>query len=251
MPAPIQSRSASDLTIQDPQIDNSTILFAPSCLCFLRPLGFFDFLGDNAIHALYTLNTIMTSSPSKSSAVPPQQALHSPRGAGRLRQMKSAHNLSANYNNGPSLISQQRQQQQQQQQQLQPGSRIPSNARIPAMPALPHRIPSPQKHDSPSKQSRPRANSDLAPSSHTTPAPSPSRRVAPKTPVNAKEELEGLIRNGPKGDLSLALQNLRHWILCDGMDADSDGMVNKHQLFISVGDPAYPSSSPTSASTSG
>ena len=95
------------------------------------------------------------------------------------------------------------------------------------MPTLPYRIPSPQKHDSPSKQGRTRANSDLAPSSHNTPAPSPNRRPAPKKPVNAKDELDSLIRNGPKGELPLSLQNLRHCILCEGMDADSDGMVSE------------------------
>ena len=178
----------------------------------------------------------MTSSPSKQAGSPAHQ-LNSPRSAGRLRQMKSAHNLSTHYTNGPSLISQQRQQQQ---QELHKGSRIPSTTGIPAIPALPLRIPSPQKHESPSKKGRARANSDLAPSSHNTPAASPSKRITPRTSDNAKDELESLIRSGPKGDLALALQNLRHWILCDGMDADVDGMVNTTPNLLPHNLPAKP-----------
>ena len=58
---------------------------------------------------------------------------------------------------------------------------------------------------------------------------SPKRSVVAKNsvvPKDAKHELESLMRQGPKGDVPLALQNLRHWILCDGMDADNDGMVD-------------------------
>jgi hypothetical protein len=40
-----------------------------------------------------------------------------------------------------------------------------------------------------------------------------------------KEELEALVRQGPRGDVPTGLQRLRHLILCDGLDADSDGMV--------------------------
>ena len=46
-----------------------------------------------------------------------------------------------------------------------------------------------------------------------------------KVATTPKEELEALMKYGPNGNPALALQNLRHWILCEGMDADSDGMV--------------------------
>lgn len=224
----------------------STSAFSPPLTLILTP----------ALHHRTTrhenpplVNSTMTSSPSRHSGLPSPPVVSSPRTAGRLRQMKSAHNLAANYNSGPSLISQQRHQQQ---QQLQQGSRIPSSAGIPALPSLPHRLPSPQKHDSPAKQGRTRANSDLAPSTHNTPAPSPTRKPAARKPVNAKDELDSLVRNGPKGELPLALANLRHWILCDGMDADSDGMVRNDADRISPQSTLISIfSSPTYASTSG
>ncbi len=74
-----------------------------------------------------------------------------------------------------------------------------------------------------------RSNSDaVAPNFPLREAVSPKKTVVAKKAVpakNPKDELESLMRQGPKGDVQLALQNLRHWILCDGMDADSDGMV--------------------------
>ena len=48
----------------------------------------------------------------------------------------------------------------------------------------------------------------------------------PKKPVDPKDELRSLIRHGPRNDVPDALQNLRHWILVDGLEADNDGMVS-------------------------
>ena len=47
----------------------------------------------------------------------------------------------------------------------------------------------------------------------------------PKKLVDPKDELRSLIRHGPRNDVPDALQNLRHWILVDGLEADNDGMV--------------------------
>lgn len=160
----------------------------------------------------------MTTSPIKNtqlSAVGEQQ-LGSPRSPGRLRKLQSAHQLSSQYVNasGPSLISQQRQQQQQQQRK----------ATTPLTPPVP---PIPPQH-SPQRQTRTRSNSDANLSNVVKPIDSPSKLAVPKKTAvqkDAKYELEALIRHGPRNDVPLALQNLRHWILCDGMNADSDGMV--------------------------
>ena len=158
----------------------------------------------------------MTSSPTKngvSSTTGSSQQLSSPRTAGRLRKLQSAHQLSSQYNasSGPSLISQQRQQQQ----------RNTSASQTPPVPSIPLQH-SPQRHN------RTRSNSDAVVPSFAKPAISPKRpnfTRKPTIPKDAKQELEALMRQGPKTDVPVALQNLRHWILCDGMDADSDGMV--------------------------
>ena len=158
----------------------------------------------------------MTSSPTKNIQNPVAgsiQQLSSPRTAGRLRKLQSAHQLSSQYNasNGPSLISQQRQQQQ----------RISSISNAPPVPSIP-----PQH--SPHRHNRTRSNSDAVIPCFDRPAISPKRPALTKKstiPKDAKHELEVLLRQGPKDDVRLALQNLRHWILCDGMDADNDGMV--------------------------
>lgn len=138
--------------------------------------------------------------------------LNSPRSPGRLRKMQSAHQLS----NGPSLISQQRQQQQR-------NTSTAHNALVPPMPAIP----------SPEKYNRARANSDAA--SNAVPLPSknvsPKRILSPKRhPMlkkqeDPKEALRSLIRKGPKGDTPDALRSLRYFILADGLEADNDGMV--------------------------
>ena len=158
----------------------------------------------------------MTSSPSKNASHLPTSStgpqLASPRSLGRLRQQKSAHQLSSNYAapNGPSLISQQRQLQQRNTSLNQSTPTAP-----PPVPAL----PSPQKH------TRARSNSDAVVSNAVNVGPSLKRFQVPKKPVDPKDELRALIRHGPKSDVPDALQNLRHWILVDGLEADNDGMV--------------------------
>ena len=157
----------------------------------------------------------MTSSPSKNAPhlLPPTGSqLGSPRSLGRLRQQKSAHQLSSNYAalNGPSLISQQRQQQQ----------RNPSTSQNTSIPPPPvPAIPSPQKHN------RARSNSDAVVPTPVNIGPSLKRYQVPKKPVDPKDELRSLIRHGPRSDVPDALQSLRHWILVDGLEADNDGMV--------------------------
>lgn len=157
----------------------------------------------------------MTSSPSKNAPhLPPSSTgpqLGSPRSLGRLRQQKSAHQLSSNYAalNGPSLISQQRQQQ-----------RITSVSQATSIPPPPvPAIPSPQKHV------RARSNSDAVVPNAVNAGPSLKRTPLPKKPVDPKDELRSLIRHGPRSDVPDALQSLRHWILVDGLEADNDGMV--------------------------
>ena len=158
----------------------------------------------------------MTSSPSKNASHLPTSStgaqLGSPRSLGRLRQQKSAHQLSSNYAslNGPSLISQQRQLQQ----------RITSISQTTSIPPPPvPAIPSPQKH------SRARSNSDAVVPNPVNVGPSLKRIQVPKKVVDPKDELRSLIRHGPRSDVPDALQSLRHWILVDGLEADNDGMV--------------------------
>ena len=163
----------------------------------------------------------MTSSPSKNAPhLPPSSTgpqLVSPRSLGRLRQQKSAHQLSSNYTalNGPSLISQQRQQQQQRITSISQNPSIPLHPPLPPIPTL----PSPQKHI------RARSNSDAVVSNPLNVGPSLKRIPVPKKPVDSKDELRSLIRHGPRSDVPDALQSLRHWILVDGLEADNDGMV--------------------------
>ena len=161
-----------------------------------------------------------TSSPHKntphyspSTAAAPSQG--SPR---RLRKLQSAHQLSSNYTtlNAPSLISQQRQQQQR-------NPSISQNTSIPPVPALP----------SPPKQNRPRSNSDV-PSPRV--GPSPRRAAIPKKKEDPKDQLKSLLRHSPRGNVSEALDDLRHLILIDGLEADSDGMVRilQHSIPIEI-----------------
>lgn len=157
----------------------------------------------------------MTSSPGKNAPhLPPSSTgpqLGSPRSLGRLRQQKSAHQLSSNYAafNGPSLISQQRQQQR--------ITSISQNTSIPPPPVP--AIPSPQKHI------RARSNSDAVVPTPASIGPALRRIHVPKKFVDPKDELRSLIRHGPRNDVPDALQSLRHWILVDGLEADNDGMV--------------------------
>ena len=41
----------------------------------------------------------------------------------------------------------------------------------------------------------------------------------------SKDDIESLVRQGPKGDVLGGLDCLRKWVLLDGVDADGDGMV--------------------------
>ena len=148
---------------------------------------------------------IMTNSPSKHAShllpLPSSltaQQLTSPRSSGRLRKLQSQ----------PSLISQQRQQQHR-------NTSASQNTSLPPIPALP----------SPPKHSRARSNSDAVIPTPPNAGPSPKRNVITKKPLDPKDELRSLIRYGPRGDVPNALQNLRHWILVDGLEADTDGMV--------------------------
>lgn len=149
----------------------------------------------------------MTDSPTKNlPRIPPaSQTLSSPRSSGRLRKLQSAHQLGSS---GPSLISQQRQQ-----QQL--NTTTSQNPPVPSIPA----------HHSPHKHARTRSNSDAVVPSFSIAALTSKKPTAPKKTPNPKDELQSLVRQGPKGNAALGLENLRHWILCDGMDADGDGMV--------------------------
>lgn len=47
-----------------------------------------------------------------------------------------------------------------------------------------------------------------------------------------REELEAMARQGPQGDVLKELAQLRHLILCEGLFADSDGMVGCKPPFI-------------------
>lgn len=155
----------------------------------------------------------MASSPSKHLQANQSQQPASPRSPGRLRKLQSAHQLSTQYANssGPSLISQQRHQQQR-------GVSALHNPPVP---------PIPPQH-SPQRQNRTRSNSDNSPADPVKLTASPKKPILTrKLPItkDARHELESLIRQGPKDNVTLGLQNLRHWILCDGIVADHDGMV--------------------------
>ena len=40
-----------------------------------------------------------------------------------------------------------------------------------------------------------------------------------------KDDIEAIVRQGPRGDLAGSLERLRKAVLLEGIDADSDGMV--------------------------
>lgn len=168
----------------------------------------------------------MASSPHKNAPhFPPTSALQpaSPRTAGRLRKLQSQ----------PSLISQQRQQQLRNESATQNVSIMPT-------------IHSPRKH------TRTRSNSDAVVPSFSKDGRSPQRALTSRRTENPKDELKSLMRRGPRGDLPDALQNLRHWILVDGLEADTDGMVKDSlTVFKQSSDTNIKMGSPTSASMSG
>ncbi|MCJ1438757.1 hypothetical protein MMC27_008147 [Xylographa pallens] len=143
--------------------------------------------------------------------------LTSPRSTRTLRKLQSAHALSSNYTaagNAPSLISQQRQLQHHK-------SAVLRDSGPPPAPVL---AAPPQGQ----LRSRMRADSESAAAEMSIGAGA-SRRTAMAKKINgedknAKEELEALVRQGPKGDLSGSLASLRRSVLLDGLVADSDGM---------------------------
>lgn len=145
--------------------------------------------------------------------------LTSPRTTRTLRKLQSAHALSSHYSslNSSSLLSQQRQQQQ----------RNPVSSQSPSPQQNPPIPPSSSHH-------RTRSNSDALLSSFLNSTSAPTRRSAVAKKVASaqtpKDELEALVRQGPRGDVPAGLQRLRHLILCDGLDADSDGMVSDLSL---------------------
>lgn len=162
----------------------------------------------------------MANSPSRhgqqipAASVSTTHLLSSPRSSRTLRKLQSAHALSSNYAalSTSSLISQQRQQQ-----------RNTSSSQSPGPPQVPP-LPSQQSHH------RTRSNSDAIVPSYSNAGAPPLRRTAvPKkaaVTLSTKDELETLVRQGPRGDVPTGLQRLRHLILCDGLDADNDGMVS-------------------------
>lgn len=162
----------------------------------------------------------MANSPSRHAPhMPPASAstthlLSSPRSTRTLRKLQSAHALSSNYAalNAPSLISQQRQQQ-----------RNISSSQTPGLPEIPS-LPQSRSHQ------RTRSNSDAVVPNFSNNGVAPTKRNAfpKKTAIHQspKDELELLVRQGPRGDVPTGLQHLRHLILCDGLEADGDGMVS-------------------------
>lgn len=163
----------------------------------------------------------MTNSPIKHAPhLPPYTAattdhqLRSPKSNRGLRKLQSAHQLSANYAafSTPSLISQQRQQQQQR------NTSSSHHAQPPQIPPLPTF----------SAHHRTRSNSDAVVPNVAHNPTSTRRTAAPRrSPANQnpREELETIVRQGPQGDLQTELARLRHLVLCEGLLADSDGMV--------------------------
>lgn len=182
----------------------------------------------------------MTASPTKHIPhMPPPTApahpLRSPRSTPRLRKLQSAHALSSNYAamNGPSLISQQRHQQ----QRHVSTSQNTSSSLTPQIPPLPQIAPLPLAHS----HNRARSNSDLLGSSNVAAQPRrnlPAKKAASFVAPTDAHEIDTIVRHGPRGDLSNKLQRLRHLILVDGLESDSDGMVRfscrLSQLFLTA-----------------
>ncbi|KAL8781385.1 MAG: hypothetical protein Q9213_006040 [Squamulea squamosa] len=161
----------------------------------------------------------MTNSPIKqaphlapSTTAATDHQLRSPKSSRGLRKLQSAHQLSANYaaSNTPSLISQQRQQQ----QRNISSTHNNLSPQIPPLPTLP-------------SHHRTRSNSDaVIPNAFSGAIAAKKVAASKKNPTNQnpREELEGLVRQGPQGDVPSELSRLRHLVLCEGLYADSDGM---------------------------
>ncbi|KAL8996447.1 MAG: hypothetical protein Q9169_004041 [Polycauliona sp. 2 TL-2023] len=174
----------------------------------------------------------MTNSPIKqtphltpSTITASDHQLRSPKSHRGLRKLQSAHQLSSNYaaSNAPSLISQQRQQQR--------NTSSTHNSQAPQIPPLPtlsshHRARSNSDAVVPNASSGVAAAKKIAPSKKTTPNQTP------------REELEGLVRQGPQGDVPTELSRLRHLVLCEGLYADSDGMIRIYVWLILLNAPA-------------
>ena len=172
----------------------------------------------------------MTGSPTKNvphmpppptSTVPAYQ-LGSPRSTPRLRKLQSAHALSSNYAamNGPSLISQQRQQQ----QRNVSTSQTISSSQTPHAPSLPQIAPLSFAHS----HNRARSNSDFLGSLNVVASPRRNllgKKMASLVPPTDKHEIETIVRQGPQGDLVEKLDRIRHLVLVDGLESDNDGMV--------------------------
>lgn len=170
----------------------------------------------------------MTSSPTKrvphmpppNTALPPPQ-LVSARSTPRLRKLQSAHALSSNYSamNGPSLISQQRQQ-----QRNVSTSQNTSSLQTSQLPSLPQIAPLSLAHS----HHRARSNSDLLGSLNVPATPRrnlPTKKINAIVPPTNTREMDTIVRQGPQGELLGKLDRLRHLVLVDGIESDSDGMV--------------------------
>ena len=165
----------------------------------------------------------MTNSPIKqaphlapSTTTTTEHQLRSPKSNRGLRKLQSAHQLSSNYAalNAPSLISQQRQHQQRNTSSTYNNPAL----QIPPLPTL-------------SSHHRTRSNSDaVVPNASSSAIAAKRVAASKKNPPNQnpREELEGLVRQGPQGDVPAELSRLRHLVLCEGLYADSDGMVRRH-----------------------
>ncbi|KAI9804006.1 MAG: hypothetical protein M1833_000287 [Piccolia ochrophora] len=148
------------------------------------------------------------------STLPPS----SPRTNRSLRRLQSAHSLSSQAaagSNSPSLISQQRQQQQ---RNLSFAHKDFPSTDIPPVPRL-------------ASHGRSRSNSDAAVTSISHHGPTTRRNAAAKrivTPalgVTKDVSLDTLVRQGPPDrDVAAALRDMRHCVLTDGIQSDSDGM---------------------------
>ncbi|KAI4187908.1 MAG: hypothetical protein LQ348_004000 [Seirophora lacunosa] len=183
----------------------------------------------------------MTNSPVKhaphlpaSTAAPADHQLRSPKSSRGLRKLQSAHQLSSNYAalNTTSLISQQRQQQQQRNTS---GSHNAQAPQIPPLPIL-------------SSHHRTRSNSDaVVPNTAISASTSRKTATTKKSPASQdpRDELEGLVRQGPQRDLQAKLARLRYLVLCEGLLADSDGMSQSriYVWLILLNAPAIPTDS--------
>jgi hypothetical protein len=153
--------------------------------------------------------------------------LSSPRSARTLRKLQSAQALSSHYSstsNGTSMISQQRQLHHHKSALLRDPGQSQTFSKPEPLPPL--------------SRPRARANSDFSAGGmpNTTSAPKRSaisKKITGPDP-NSKEEVELLMKHGPRGDVHGSLATLRRFVLLDGLVADSDGMVSTPFTISSV-----------------